>query len=551
MLRFTKAAPTSARVAFICKAGKYKASQAAKDALKKLNDYLNANTAEPMYFLHAMWTNQQNAITYKELRDAIMQGYMDETILQAWQQDYAKFVVNRLVPIWRETAKAGAAAIQAQATGGWAFDPMGLGMSRWIASHGARWVTVITEETRSAMQAMIDASVSGQFTIDELSRAIRPLIGLNRPQAEANLKYYESVKANLLKNNPNMREVTAEKRAREAALKYEARQLRQRAQMIAETELSAAYCAGYREFVRQSQTAGLIGKGVFVWDTAADEAVCVICGALNGMKSNAEGQYSIGPQRQKFKYGDSPPAHPRCRCAEHFEETEPPAVQTDNADQFRAMPRAEQAAVLGGKDGGRQRAALLNSRVIANDKDVEDLYHAKVVVSGDRRAGTISVDVEVTLKSLTELAEHGIVTVSDEAVAHSSIGEYNSAGRIIGGCHSQAGMDELVRRGIEFAIVRAFTNGVRLGNIPGHKEKFKRAGEKQAWFPPDWDDDKIMEAGTAVANSDAPLQMGYYKVGEYEGVMVRVLFATDGSGKIISVCPDYNQEVLEGVDYFE
>lgn len=546
MLRYTKAAPTSARAVFIRKAGKYKQSQAAKDTLKKLNDYLNANMTEPMYFLHQLFTNQQNAITYKELREAIMRGYMDEKTLRAWQSDYAKFVVNRLAPIWQEAAKTGAAV-----TDGRMFDPMGLGMSRWIADHGARWVTAITEETRAAVQAMIDASVSGQFTVDELSRAIRSLIGLNRPQASANLKYYQSVKANLLENNPSMREATAEKRAREAALKYEARQLRQRAQMIAETELAAAYCTGYREFIRQSQAAGLMGKGVFVWDTAEDEAVCVICGALNGMKSNADGQYSVGPQRQKFKYGNSPPAHPRCRCAEHFEETEPPVAQTDNADQFRAMPRAKQAAALGGEDGGRQRAALVNSRVIANDKDVEDLYHAKVVVSGDRQTGTINVELEVTLKSLTELAEHGIVTVSDEAIIHSSIGEYNSAGRIIGGCHSQAGMEELVRRGIEFSIVRTFTNGVRLGHIPKHKERFKRTGMTQAWFPPDWDDDKIMEAGTAVANSGAPLQMGYYKVGEYEGVMVRVLFATDGSGKIISVCPDYNQEVLEGVDYFE
>lgn len=31
-----------------------------------------------MYFLHNLWNAQSNAITYKELREAIMNGYLDE-----------------------------------------------------------------------------------------------------------------------------------------------------------------------------------------------------------------------------------------------------------------------------------------------------------------------------------------------------------------------------------------------------------------------------------------------------------------------------------------
>ena len=44
-----------------------------------------------------------------------------------------------------------------------------------------------------------------RYTVDELSRIIRPCIGLNKPQAEANLRYYETVRDGLAKAHPKMR----------------------------------------------------------------------------------------------------------------------------------------------------------------------------------------------------------------------------------------------------------------------------------------------------------------------------------------------------------
>lgn len=549
MFKVTKAATKpSPREYFIRKAKK---SEAGKDALKRLNEFLNANTAEPAYMLNSMWSNQQNAITYKELREAIQNGYLDEATLQAWQQDYAKFVVNRLAPIWQRSAEAGAAAMAAKATGGFFFDAGGRGVMEHIAAQGARFVTGISAETREAIQAMIGAGASGKFTVDELSRAVRPLIGLNKQQAAANMRYYETVKAQLLKDNPTMREATAEKRAHEAALKYAAKQHRYRAQMIAETELAAAYTAGNRIFVRQSIAKGYMGRGVWVWDTASDEAVCPSCGALNGAETDMDTwRYSVGGQIVTFKLGEGPPAHPRCRCAEHFEEKEPPAPQTDELERLQAMPEEMRVTELGGADGGRQRAAVVET-VMTDDVDLDNLYHARVFVDFDRANYTVTIRSDVTLKPLTELAKNGIMTVSNEALEHSAIGTFNNAGRLTGGCHAEAGIQELTRRGIEYVIDGEFSNGVRLGHIPSHKDRFKRQAKQQAFFPPDWDDDMILKAGTAVANSDAPLQMGYFKVGEYMGVMVRVLFKTDGSGAIASVCPDYDQDVIEGVSWHE
>lgn len=328
MFKITKAAPKmTPRDYFIRKAKK---SKAGKDALTKLNDYLNANTAAPMYWLTGMWTNQQNAITYKELREAIKNGYMDEATLQAWQQDYANFVAVHLAPIWQQAAAAGAAAIAAQASGGWIFDAMGAGTTSWISTHGAEFITSISDDSRAAIQALIGAGTTGQYTVDELARAIRPLVGLTQPQATANLMYYTTVRDNLLANNPTMKQATAEKRAKEAAMKYAARQHRYRAYTIATTETAFAYNYGYSEYIRQAQAAGYMGDGFLVVDTAADDDVCPICAAMEGK------QIAIDQPADHPLYAGQtmiPPFHPRCRCATHFEETIPPVFQPQQGAQ--------------------------------------------------------------------------------------------------------------------------------------------------------------------------------------------------------------------------
>ena len=328
MWRFTKATrDMSPREYFIRKAKKPKAG---KDALKKLNDYLNASAAEPMYWLHNMWTNQQNAITYKELREAIQNGYMDEATLQAWQQDYANFVSVHLAPVWQQAAQAGAAAVQAAATGGWVFDAMGDGMTQWINTHGAEWITAISDDSRQAIRALIGASTTGQYTVDELSRAIRPLVGLTQPQATANLKYYTQVRDNLLAQNPGMKQATAEAKAKDAAAKYAARQHRYRAWTIATTENAFAYNFGYSEYIRQAQAAGYMGDGYLIIDTAADDDVCPICAAMEGKQVPLD-----QPAAKPLYTGQTmiPPFHPRCRCATHFEETVPPVFQPTTAQQ--------------------------------------------------------------------------------------------------------------------------------------------------------------------------------------------------------------------------
>lgn len=74
---------------------------------------------------------------------------------------------------------------------------------------------------------------------------------------------------------------------------------RQRAEMIAATEITRAYAKANRESYLAS---GIVGK--VRWYAAMDERVCPICGSLHGQEVDVDKEFSVG----------MPPAHPRCRC---------------------------------------------------------------------------------------------------------------------------------------------------------------------------------------------------------------------------------------------
>jgi hypothetical protein len=78
----------------------------AQRALKTLRGFLNETEPQLVTFLHHIWNQQQRAITYKELREAIMIGYMDPSLIEEWTQDYSKFVTTSLLPLWLEAMES-------------------------------------------------------------------------------------------------------------------------------------------------------------------------------------------------------------------------------------------------------------------------------------------------------------------------------------------------------------------------------------------------------------------------------------------------------------
>lgn len=87
---------------------------------------------------------------------------------------------------------------------------------------------------------------------------------------------------------------------------------RQRAELIASTEVTRAYARANRESYLAA------GFTRWEWRTAADERVCPVCGPLNGQTVRIDEAFdpflpdeAVALVRRSFS---SPPAHPRCRC---------------------------------------------------------------------------------------------------------------------------------------------------------------------------------------------------------------------------------------------
>ena len=98
-------------------------------------------------------------------------------------------------------------------------------------------------------------------------------------------------------------------------------------------------------------------------------------------------------------------------------------------------------------------------------------------------------------------------SISHFALVHSNEGNFtkpnynkNERLRLKSGGHGQKGMDLLDKHGIKYNIVKTYPNGVRIGNIPDHKQKAKQKGTGQAWFPKSWSEKDIKHAGEHVAN---------------------------------------------------
>ena len=308
-------------------------------AAEKLKEFLNTETPRTAEILQKMYSNQKNAITYAELREAVVNGYMSEDTFRTWQEDYSRFVVQHLEPLWKSAIRSRASELEAALRtkpGGFYFDPTERSIQDWISKNGARWVTNQSLESRKAIKAMLSYASSGAYTPDELARIIRPTIGLTTLQADANRKYYDKVKRQLEENHPRMKQGAIEKKAREAALKYAEKQQRERAKTIANTELSMAYHQGMDEAIKQAQKQGIIGPMKRRWLSCPTDP-CELCVKLGGqtidmneefeapMKTDKNGNNA--PMKWKSLFPGShavPPAHPRCHCGVEYIEVSMP-----------------------------------------------------------------------------------------------------------------------------------------------------------------------------------------------------------------------------------
>lgn len=287
--------------------------------LNMLNRYITDASAVPVSILTRFWADQAAAITYKEIRKLIEDEEISIEDLENWSKDYSSFVSDTLEPMWIESIIAGqlgTAILEEVKNKGFEFDATDEGIRKWIKDRGAEFVTNSVNEQRKAIQRLTMREIRDVTSPAELARVIRPCIGLTERQAQANLRYYNSIKDQMRKDHPRMKEENIVRRARDKALKYAEKQHRYRAETIAQTELAEAYNAGAHYGIKQAQEKGYIGHVKKVWVTARQENVCKYCEAVEGVSKEIDEYFDVG----KCGMVLIPPAHPRCRCVVKYVE---------------------------------------------------------------------------------------------------------------------------------------------------------------------------------------------------------------------------------------
>lgn len=307
-----------------------KKSKTAKEILQRLQDFLNAESEEPVEILYRFWRDQQNAITYKELRELVQSGEFTQEQWKEWQQDYSTLVASKLDQMWQKAMKAGISGQTIfDSFESFELDMQAPGVVNWIKERGSAFVTASTEEQKKAINYLLTKKIVEHHTVEELARMIRPCIGLTKQDAESVMRQYDALKKNLREQHPRMKAESIQRKALDAAQKYAERKHRQRAITIAQTELAFAYNRGADQGVRQAQEQGLLGKTIKRWITSGDYSVCSICAELDGTEIEMDDNFNFGGRILFAGHKMLPPAHPRCACAVEYVEVEPPVFQDD------------------------------------------------------------------------------------------------------------------------------------------------------------------------------------------------------------------------------
>lgn len=161
------------------------------------------------------------------------------------------------------------------------------------SAKAARLVTAISKETEENLRNLITTAIRQGMPVYDAARAIRGMIGLNQRQGQAVMNY----RSRLIEMG------TPIARVDRLVQRYADKQLRQRAEMIARTEIMGALNEGQLQSWKRAKKDGLLGRNPKKEWSTTDQA-CPRCASMEGKQVPLEGSFGE----------PDPPLHPRCRC---------------------------------------------------------------------------------------------------------------------------------------------------------------------------------------------------------------------------------------------
>jgi SPP1 gp7 family putative phage head morphogenesis protein len=293
-----------------------------------LDSFIDYNSPKLCTFLDHTWKKQQQALSYKQIREAIFAGQLDMGYLAQWQQDYSKFVNQAYAPIAQSAVEASAKALEG-IIGPGAKAVTHANMRTFIDELGGKLIREVSEEQYKAVNTLVrQAAMSDTMSARELAKAIRPTIGLTKRQSQSAYNRYMSA----------IEDGATPAKAREIQAKYAERLHRQRADTIAITELAHAYNNAECMVMEDAYFLGSIGNANKQWCTAFDERVCPACGKMDGETVAILQNFSNGKR--------VPPAHPRCRCTVNYVDVTQPDLWVQTPAAPKAPPQAAEMTQL-------------------------------------------------------------------------------------------------------------------------------------------------------------------------------------------------------------
>lgn len=280
----------------------FKFRKAGSDVLNDLDAYLQLIGDEP-----ARWLERQvrswGEFSYDELADLIASG---DTQLINWQSRYAQVVNERFNPLWLSAIQA---ASHAATRGRITIDDSDVRVKEFLRTRAAEFVQELSDESKRAVANVILYGQSERMSYRQIAQLVRPLIGLNSRQAQANVNYRQRVYNKLI--DAGLSPSTADARAGTSTSKYAAKQHRFRAETIVHTELARAYNRGAYDGVKAAIDAKLMNHCEMVWSTAGTNRVCSRCLELKDTVVGYTNEVGV----------TLPPLHPRCRCVIIYRES--------------------------------------------------------------------------------------------------------------------------------------------------------------------------------------------------------------------------------------
>ncbi|WP_434779304.1 EndoU domain-containing protein [Neisseria sp. Ec49-e6-T10] len=207
----------------------------------------------------------------------------------------------------------------------------------------------------------------------------------------------------------------------------------------------------------------------------------------------------------------------------------------EQAEQLKKTGDYYQLGINDGKIGFEVLSAVTPIGMTKNAKNIskaaDAVHDANNTLGLERKLATSNINPE------KEVLIHN--NVPDSTLKHAVLGDFNDSNRLINGGHGQSNIDYLQQNNIDYNIVKEYPNGVRVGNIPSHKNRMKRTDEGQSWFPENWNEDKIRDAGNYINNLHEDLPDGKWAFGTYDGVRVGII---KKDGKITTIIPDNSRQ---------